>query len=352
MTSPNRQLGLMLLGLLTIGSFLISIVEMLSQTPLATIAISWSATLIMIALCVIYWREWRYAPYVIVVIATLLTGLGLQEPHITYRFSVTVFLPPILALILTNPLWVLGSALAIILGLLARAGWYGAYADPVSLLAYVMVIGGVTLARMATDRAYRLAEESARRAEEALQQMEQQSKKLAYANEQLQGQIDQQRQLLDLVAVLETPVVPLAEGVLLAPVVGHIDSRRAEVLTTKLLEEAHAQSARLIVLDIAGVAMIDSVVARALLNTAHALQLLGCRVTISGISANVAISLIDLNIELGDILTVRSPQEALSQYLKAMPLRKSTDAPPPLVNGITGYLASNERARTRIIQTN
>jgi anti-anti-sigma factor len=111
--------------------------------------------------------------------------------------------------------------------------------------------------------------------------------------------------------------VPLADGVLFVPIVGHIDTRRAQALTNRLLQDVSAQRAHLVVLDISGVTTMDTSVARALMNTTQAIRLLGCEVTLSGISAAVAITLIHLGINLDGIATARSPQEALMQHLSA-----------------------------------
>lgn len=160
------------------------------------------------------------------------------------------------------------------------------------------------------------ARDQARRAEDALARTEQQAQALAAANTQQEAQLDQQRQLLDLVATLETHASPLAEGVLFAPIVGHLDTQRAEALTSRLLAEATAQRAQLIIIDIAGVSTIDTAVARGLLNTAQALRLLGCAVTLSGISAEVAMTLVSLDVGLENLATARSPREALESYFE------------------------------------
>jgi rsbT co-antagonist protein RsbR len=103
--------------------------------------------------------------------------------------------------------------------------------------------------------------------------------------------------------------------VLFAPIVGHLDERRIAAITSHMLQAVGAQRTRLVILDIAGVSAIDATVARGLLDTAQALGLLGCDVTLSGISASVALTLIELDIGLAGITTVRSPQEALARYL-------------------------------------
>jgi anti-anti-sigma regulatory factor len=143
---------------------------------------------------------------------------------------------------------------------------------------------------------------------------------LAEANELMNMQLDQQQKLIDLVTMLETPVVKLADGVLFAPIVGHVDSRRAQGLTDRLLREAHTQRARRVILDVAGVSVMDTQVAHALLTTAQALKLLGCSVTICSISSTVAMTLTHLDIALHGIATARDPQEALSDgSLKTLP---------------------------------
>lgn len=147
--------------------------------------------------------------------------------------------------------------------------------------------------------------------------LEAQQARLARANEQLQQQLDSERQLLQLVSTLETPVVSLAHDVLFAPIVGHLDTRRAEALRTHLLEAVHTRRSRLIVLDITGVATIDTAVAQALLLTTQALRLLGCRVIISGISATVAVTLTHLGVDLRTIETVQSPEAVLQSLVHA-----------------------------------
>ncbi len=98
---------------------------------------------------------------------------------------------------------------------------------------------------------------------------------LSTANQQLTGQIEQQAQLLDLVSSLEMPVVTLADHVLLAPIVGHIDGRRAQHITDRLLRTASANHSRLVVMDVSGVTVVDTVVAHALIQTSRALATAG-----------------------------------------------------------------------------
>ncbi len=158
--------------------------------------------------------------------------------------------------------------------------------------------------------------------------MEVQQTKLVRTNEQLQQQLASERELLKLVSALETPVVSLAEGILLAPIVGHIDSRRADTLRAHLLEAVYSKRTKLMILDITGVTTIDTSVAQALMMTIQALHLLGCKVTVSGISATVAMTLTHLGVDMSDVETVRSPEEALERMyvgerLKPLPVARN-----------------------------
>lgn len=164
----------------------------------------------------------------------------------------------------------------------------------------------------------------------ANRELETQQTKLVRTNEQLQQQLASERELLNLVSALETPVVSLAEGILLAPIVGHIDSRRADILRSHLLEVVHANRTRLMILDITGVTTIDTSVAQALMMTIQALRLLGCKVVVSGISATVAMTLTHLGVDLHNVETVRSPEEALERLERGEPMSHLRQ---PLMNG-------------------
>jgi anti-anti-sigma regulatory factor/PAS domain-containing protein len=131
--------------------------------------------------------------------------------------------------------------------------------------------------------------------------------------EELATRNAEQGRLIDLVATLETPSVTVAEGVLLAPIVGVLDSRRAQALTARLLRDVYGRYTRLVILDVSGVPVVDPAVAQSLIDTARALRLLGCQVVVSGISAMVALSLVQQGIVLGDLAVANSPQEALAR---------------------------------------
>ena len=80
--------------------------------------------------------------------------------------------------------------------------------------------------------------------------------------------------MIQLVSDLETPAIAIADGVLLAPVVGNLDARRAQALNKRLLETVAHRRTRLVILDIAGVTHVDTSVAQSMVQVAQGLRLI------------------------------------------------------------------------------
>lgn len=103
---------------------------------------------------------------------------------------------------------------------------------------------------------------------------------------------DRERQLSE----LPTPVLRLREGLLLVPVVGTLDTHRARLLTIQMLEAIRDMNARAVVLDITGVAAVDSAVANHLMQTMTAARLMGADAVLTGITAEVAQALVKIGV--------------------------------------------------------
>jgi rsbT co-antagonist protein RsbR len=275
------------------------------------VVVSLISLLITVLLLAAYLRGWEQARHVLVIVFVLLIVVGSVDVETVYRPNLLV--PPALALVLLSPPWVIGVAIAGVLLMGMRTGWSGPYLDVLNLIVYTVVVGLMLLARAILSTTARQAEEARRQAEEARMRAETLVESLAEANAAQQTQLEEQRRLLALVATLETPAIALADGVLFAPIVGHVDSRRASALMQRLLEAAHSERVHHVIIDISGVTTVDSMVAKAIVDTAQALKLLGCDVTLSGISSKVALTLTQQGIAISDVATVRSPQEALQR---------------------------------------
>ena len=112
---------------------------------------------------------------------------------------------------------------------------------------------------------------------------------------------------------LSTPVLQIRERLLLLPLIGLIDTHRARLITDNLLRAIRANRAKVVVMDITGVATIDSKVANHLIETVSAARLMGASVIVTGVSAEVAQSMVALGIDLGPFHTIGDLQGGLEE---------------------------------------
>lgn len=121
---------------------------------------------------------------------------------------------------------------------------------------------------------------------------------------------------LEELAKLSTPLIPLREGVLVMPLVGEIDERRAYRLRETLLQSIVEQRARVVILDLTGLPNLTSVVAAELTRTAQATRLLGAQIVLSGLSAQAARQVVTQGLAFHEVRVVRSLQNAIEWALK------------------------------------
>ena len=114
---------------------------------------------------------------------------------------------------------------------------------------------------------------------------------------------------------LSTPLIPISEDILVMPLIGTIDSRRAQKMMETLLQGLVAHHARAVILDITGVPVVDSAVAQGLLRAAQAAQLLGAQVVLTGIRPEVAQTLVGIGANLRGIVTYSTLQNGISAAL-------------------------------------
>lgn len=130
---------------------------------------------------------------------------------------------------------------------------------------------------------------------------------------QLQEQIiaNQQATLRE----LSTPLIPLAKGLVIMPLIGNIDSWRAQQVIETLLQGVSENHASVVILDITGVPLVDTQVAGALLRAAQAVKLLGARIILTGIRPEIAQTLVGLGLDLRGITTRGSLQDGIAYVL-------------------------------------
>lgn len=125
--------------------------------------------------------------------------------------------------------------------------------------------------------------------------------------------IERQRQE---VMELSTPVVKLWDGILALPIIGILDSERAQTVMESLLEKIVETEAEIAIIDITGVQTVDTLVAQHLLKTVAAAQLMGADCIISGVRPQIAQTIVHLGIDLQGVITKATIADALAVALR------------------------------------
>ena len=125
---------------------------------------------------------------------------------------------------------------------------------------------------------------------------------------------------------LSTPVLQVRERLLILPIIGVLDSARAREMTEQLLDAIRANRAKVVVIDITGVATVDVTVANHLVQTVEAARLMGASAIITGLSSKIAQTLVDLGVDLSMMKTVGDLQGGLEEADRVLGYRMPEDA--------------------------
>jgi rsbT co-antagonist protein RsbR len=121
------------------------------------------------------------------------------------------------------------------------------------------------------------------------------------------------RQQQEAIRELSTPVLQVRERLLILPIIGVIDPHRARQLTEQLLRGIRTNRAKVVVIDITGVAAMDATVANHLVQTVEASRLLGATTIVTGLSPEIAQTLVTIGVDLGKMNTVGDLQGGIEQ---------------------------------------
>ena len=121
------------------------------------------------------------------------------------------------------------------------------------------------------------------------------------------------RQQQEAIRELSTPVLQVRERLLILPIIGVLDSQRARQLTEQLLRGIRANRAKVVVIDITGVPTIDSTVANHLVQTVEASRLMGANVIITGLSSEIAQTLVTIGVDLSKVNAVGDLQGGIEE---------------------------------------
>jgi methyl-accepting chemotaxis protein len=126
----------------------------------------------------------------------------------------------------------------------------------------------------------------------------------AQESEQIRDEMDRTLQ------EMSTPVTPIWDGILLLPLVGVVDSTRTDDVMRKTLNRISENQSKVFILDISGVPMIDTAVANQLVKITKATRFMGCETIISGLSASIAHTMVDLGVDVGEVRTTSTLRDA------------------------------------------
>ena len=112
---------------------------------------------------------------------------------------------------------------------------------------------------------------------------------------------------------LSTPIVELWEEILLLPVIGTLDTQRAQEMTEKLLDRVKQSRSRCIIIDITGVEVVDTTTANSVLKMTRASRLLGAMCVLTGIRPEIARTMIQLGVDMEGLRTLRTLKDGLRE---------------------------------------
>ncbi|NNJ08754.1 STAS domain-containing protein [Chloroflexales bacterium ZM16-3] len=203
--------------------------------------------------------------------------------------------------------------------LLANSGMVMATLGVISFLSAKIVVHAfaeVSASRRAADAAAHQLEELNHSLEGRVAA---QTSELRAAFEEVQAQANEKQALLDeltaqraVIREMSVPVLPVSADTLVMPLVGDIDGERMVAIQSDALAAIERSHAHTLLIDLTGVAVVDTYVAQGLLRTVQAASLLGTRSVLIGIRPEVAQAIVGLGIDVGDVRTAANLASALS----------------------------------------
>ncbi|MGQ9895379.1 MAG: STAS domain-containing protein [Roseiflexus sp.] len=274
--------------------------------------------------------------YMLIVVSIIGAGSGviLNSPLNTFYLIVSVLLASVL--LPPRQIWiVLGICLAALAGVMImvppETRNISNLNPAIGHLTVLLIVGAFIsfIGSQSLSAALAVADDARQRAEEANRQLEIANatleSRVAERTSELQRLADEQRaavirleeslkaqqQLDRIIAELAVPVIPVTDDTLIIPLIGNIDSTRVYHLLNSALHSIEQSRARTLIIDITGVAVIDSHVAAALVQVAEAARLMGTETILAGIRPEVAQTLIGLGASLEGLRTAATLQSAL-----------------------------------------
>jgi CheY-like chemotaxis protein/anti-anti-sigma regulatory factor len=165
-----------------------------------------------------------------------------------------------------------------------------------------------------------LEREVAQRTAELLQAKDRLETELAERKRSEEARTALQREIIEAqnvrLAELSTPLIPITDDIMVMPLIGKMDEKRTEQVLETALSGVASRQVRVVIIDVTGVKLVDRGVAGTLVRVAGALRLLGANTVITGIRAEVARTLVELDLNLRDVVTMGTLQSGISYALR------------------------------------
>ena len=187
----------------------------------------------------------------------------------------------------------------------------------IALLSFLTTAAVVMLFARSFHRALADARAQARAAQDAQHETAAREMALATMVEELEASHTHIQRLYAVVQDLETPIIPLLDGALVMPIVGHLDHQRTSRLQQTVYSAVYSHRAHVLIVDLTGLAQPEIAVLQELIQIVQGVQLLGTRLILTGIGAGLAQQIAEAQLKLPNIQTLRSLNEGIQEVLRA-----------------------------------
>lgn len=115
---------------------------------------------------------------------------------------------------------------------------------------------------------------------------------------------------------LSAPLIPVLEGITVMPLVGTIDTERAKQIMENLLTGVVKHRSEVVLIDITGVPVVDTMVAHHIIQAGEAVRLVGAKCILCGIRPEIAQTIVNLGINLNDVITKNTLKKGIEVALE------------------------------------
>jgi rsbT co-antagonist protein RsbR len=141
----------------------------------------------------------------------------------------------------------------------------------------------------------------------------------------LKGREQTIKKYVKVMSEMLTPILLLWKDILFLPIVGVVDSKRAQTIMEQVLLQISEKNSKVLIIDILGVTVVDSAVANHIIKITRATKLMGCESIITGISSSIAQTMVSLGIDLAGLITKSTLTDGLEYAFAVLDLRVTTD---------------------------